>query len=73
MFEQGLLWVIDQAVARGEVKRREIKRSQLLVPVLVGSVIAPEVRTKTPIDDKLVDGLTDFLLAGMGCSTKARR
>jgi len=73
VFAQGLLWVIDQAVARGEVKRREIKRSQLLVPVLVGSVIALEVRTKTPIDDKLVDDLTDFLLGGMGCSTKARR
>jgi hypothetical protein len=73
VFAQGLLWVIDQAVARGEVKRREIKRSQLLVPVLVGSVIALEVRTKTPIDDKLVDDLTDFLLGGMGCSTKPRR
>jgi hypothetical protein len=60
-------------VARGEVKRREIKRWQLLVPVLVGSVIALEVRTKTPIDDRLVDDLTDFLLGGMGCATKARR
>jgi hypothetical protein len=41
--------------------------------VLVGSVIALEVRTKTPIDDRLVDDLTDFLLGGMGCATKARR
>jgi hypothetical protein len=72
-FAQGLLWVIDEAVARGEVKRREIKRLQLLVPVLVGSVIALEVRRRTRIDDKLVDDLTDFLLGGIGCSAKARR
>jgi len=72
-FAQGLLRVIDQAVARGEVKRRDIKRLPLLVPVLVGSVIQLEVRTKTPINDKLVDDLTDFLLGGMGYSTKARR
>jgi len=31
------------------------------------------VRTKTPINDKLIDDLTDFLLSGMGCPTKARR
>ena len=71
-FAQGLRQVIDQAVARGEVKRRDIKRFQLLVPVLVGSVIQLEVRTNTPIDDKLVDDLTDFLLGGIGCSAKGR-
>ena len=73
LFAQGLLWVVDEAVKRGELKRRQIKHLELLVPVLAGSAIFLEVRTKAPIDDALIDGLTDFLLGGLGVATNAKR
>lgn len=73
VFAQGLLGAIDDAVRRGEVKRRQLKHLDLLVPVLVGAVIFIEVNLDTPVDDALIDGLTDFLLGGLGVPATPRR
>ncbi len=65
-FEDTLLAIVMPAVASGDLPPTAGAQVGLLAAMLVGSALSLEVTSSTPIDDALVDTITDFLLRGLG-------
>jgi AcrR family transcriptional regulator len=65
-FEGTLLTIVAPAVERGDLPPTAVAQIGLLAAMLVGSALSLEITSSTPIDDALVDAITDFLLGGLG-------
>ena len=64
-YEAALRVIVGEAVTRRELEAAARDRVALLLNMMLGAALTMEVLSNTPVDDALVDQLTDFLLHGL--------
>lgn len=57
--------VLEHAVASGDAPERVLRRSRLLPNILTGTAFSLQWTDPAPVDDALLDELTDFVLAAL--------